>query len=215
MKRIVLVDDHTLVRAGLRALLDDMPGITVVAEAADGASGLEAVRLHRPDLLITDLSMPGMNGIELTEKARHELPDMRVIVLSMYSSKEHVMRAMSAGASAYLLKDAAESELELALAAVAKGESYLSPGASRRLGELFDGAGVSETDPLALLTTRQREVLKLIAEGVGTKQIAHQLEISPKTVEVHRSEMMSRLGIRDIAGLVRLAVRAGLVSPDR
>ncbi|MGB5131817.1 MAG: response regulator transcription factor [Steroidobacteraceae bacterium] len=215
MMRIVLVDDHTLVRAGLRALLDDMPDITVVAEAADGASGLEAVRLHRPDLLITDLAMAGMNGIELTEKVTRKFPDTRVIVLSMYSSREHVLRAMSAGASAYLLKDAAESELGLAMAAVAKGEPYLSAGASRRLDKLVQVDGASNTDPLALLTARQREVLKLIAEGAGTKQIAHQLDISPKTVEVHRSEMMSRLGIRDIAGLVRLAVRAGLVSTDR
>jgi DNA-binding NarL/FixJ family response regulator len=214
MMRIVLVDDHTLVRAGLRALLDEMPDIAVVAEAGDGAAGLAAVREHCPELLITDLTMEGMNGFELTEKVTRECPGTKVIVLSMYSSKEHVLRAMSAGASAYLLKDAAESELGLALAAVARGESYLSAGASRRMTELAEGPDLAETDPLARLTARQREVLKLIVEGAGTKQIAHQLAISPKTVEVHRSELMSRLGIRDIAGLVRLAVRAGLVSPD-
>ena len=215
MKRIVLVDDHTLVRAGLRALLDDLTDVAVVAEAADATTGLELVREHRPDILITDLTMPGMNGIELTERVRRELPATRVIVLSMYSSKEHVLRAMSAGASAYLLKDAAESELAVALAAVTRGESYLSPGASRRLEELSRGPVEGESDPLALLTARQREVLKLIAEGVGTKQIAHQLEISPKTVEVHRAEIMSRLHIRDIASLVRRAVRSVLVAPDR
>lgn len=215
MMRIVLVDDHTLVRAGLRALLDDMPDVAVVAEAGDGATGLAAVREHGPELLITDLTMEGMNGFELTEKVTRERPDTKVIVLSMYSSKEHVLRAMSAGASAYLLKDAAESELGLALAAVARGESYLSAGASRRMTELAAAPDLGETDPLARLTVRQREVLKLIAEGAGTKQIAHALNISPKTVEVHRSELMSRLGIRDIAGLVRLALRAGLVPPDR
>jgi DNA-binding NarL/FixJ family response regulator len=191
-----------------------MPDIAVVAEAGDGAAGLAAVREHCPELLITDLTMEGMNGFELTEKVTRECPGTKVIVLSMYSSKEHVLRAMSAGASAYLLKDAAESELGLALAAVARGESYLSAGASRRMTELAESPDLAETDPLARLTARQREVLKLIAEGAGTKQIAHQLAISPKTVEVHRSELMSRLGIRDIAGLVRLAVRAGLVSPD-
>ena len=211
--RIVLVDDHTLVRAGLRALLDDMSEHTVVAEAANGADGLAAVRDHRPDLLITDLTMAGMNGLELTEKVTREFPGTRVIVLSMYSSKEHVLRAMSAGASAYLLKDAAESDLGRALAAVARGESYLSPGASRRMAELAEG-GSTEADPLSLLTARQREVLKLIAEGLGTKQIGHRLEISPKTVEVHRAELMARLGIHDIAGLVRLAIRVGLASPD-
>lgn len=215
MMRIVLVDDHTLVRAGLRALLDEMPEVAVVAEAGDGAAGLAAVREHAPDLLITDLTMDGMNGFELTEKVTRACPDTKVIVLSMYSSKEHVLRAMSAGASAYLLKDAAESELGLALAAVARGESYLSAGASRRMTELAGGPDLVETDPLARLTARQREVLKLIAEGAGTKQIAHALNISPKTAEVHRSELMSRLGIRDIAGLVRLALRAGLVPPDR
>jgi DNA-binding NarL/FixJ family response regulator len=213
--RIVLVDDHTLVRAGLRALLDEMPEVAVVAEAGDGATGLAAVREHAPDLLITDLTMDGMNGFELTAKVTREFPETKVIVLSMYSSKEHVLRAMSAGASAYLLKDAAESELSLALAAVSRGESYLSAGASRRMTELALGPDLAESDPLARLTARQREVLKLIAEGAGTKQIAHQLNISPKTVEVHRSELMSRLGIRDIAGLVRLALRAGLVPPDR
>ena len=215
MMRIVLVDDHTLVRAGLRALLDEMPDVAVVAEAGDGATGLAMVLEHGPDLLITDLTMDGMNGFELTEKVTRGCPDTKVIVLSMYSSKEHVLRAMSAGASAYLLKDAAESELGLALAAVARGESYLSAGASRRMTELAEGSNLAETDPLARLTTRQREVLKLVAEGAGTKQIAHALNISPKTVEVHRSELMSRLGIRDIAGLVRLALRAGLIPPDR
>jgi DNA-binding NarL/FixJ family response regulator len=213
MMRIVLVDDHTLVRAGLRALLDEFPDVTVVAEAGDGASGLEAVRQHHPELLITDLSMEGMNGIELTEKAMREFPTMRVIVLSMFSSREHVMRAVSAGASAYLLKDAAESELGLALAAVARGESYLSPDASQRMAELTQQD--SGADPLALLSARQREVLKLIAEGVPTKQIAHRLDISPKTVDAHRTTMMARLHIHDIAGLVRLAVRSGLVSSER
>lgn len=212
MIHVVLVDDHTLVRAGLRALLDELPDVSVVAEAGDGASGLEAVRRCRPELLITDLTMPGMNGIELTERATREFPDLRVIVISMFSSKEHVMRAIRAGASAYLLKDAAESELRLALAAVNRGESYMSEGASRQVADSSGGDAV--TDPLALLTPRQREVLTLIAEGVTTKQMAHHLSVSPKTIEAHRKALMDRLGIRDVAGLVRLAVRAGLVSLD-
>lgn len=213
MTRIVLVDDHTLVRAGFRALLDELPEVTVVAEAGDGASGLEALRRHRPDLLITDLTMDGMNGIELTERATREFPELRVIVISMYASREHVMRALAAGAAGYLLKDAAESELKEALETVRRGESFLSTGASKRMSQPVGRE--SDTDPLALLTARQREVLKLIAEGVATKQIAYHLSISPKTVEAHRKTLMERLGIRDIAGLVRLAVRAGLVPLDR
>lgn len=212
MIHIVLVDDHTLVRAGLRALLDELPDVTVVAEAGDGESGLEAVRRCRPELLITDLTMPAMNGIELTERATREFPALRVIVISMFSSKEHVRRAISAGASAYLLKDAAESELRLAVTAVSRGKSYMSEGASRRVAE--SSGGDTANDPLALLTPRQREVLTLIAEGVTTKQMAHHLSVSPKTIEAHRKALMDRLDIRDVAGLVRLAVRAGLVSLD-
>jgi DNA-binding NarL/FixJ family response regulator len=211
--RVVLVDDHTLVRAGLRALLDDFPGVTVVAEAGDGIAGLDAIRRHRPDVLVTDLTMEGMNGIELIDRAMREFPALRVVVVSMSSSKEHVMRAMSAGASAYLLKDAAESELAQALAAVQRGESFMSAGAAQRMAELARDEPVA--DPLAQLTARQREVLKLIAEGVTTKQIAFHLSISPKTVEAHRNALMERLGIRDVAGLVRLAVKAGLVPIDR
>jgi DNA-binding NarL/FixJ family response regulator len=211
--RVVLVDDHTLVRAGLRALLDDFHGVTVVAEAGDGIAGLDAIRRHRPDVLVTDLTMEGMNGIELTDRAIREFPALRVIVVSMFSSKEHVMRAMSAGASAYLLKDAAESELAQALAAVQRGESFMSAGAAQRMAELVRDEPVA--DPLAQLTARQREVLKLIAEGVTTKQIAFHLSISPKTVEAHRNALMDRLGIHDVAGLVRLAVKAGVVPIDR
>jgi DNA-binding NarL/FixJ family response regulator len=213
MTRIVLVDDHTLVREGLRALLEEFPGVQVVAEAQDGASGLEAVRLHAPDVLVTDLSMAGMNGIELTERATREQPGLRVIVLSMYSDRQHVMRMRAAGASAYLLKDGARAELAAALEAVRRGGTYLSPAAAKRLSDASAGDG--DVDPLALLTARQREVLRLIAEGVPTKQIAHRLDISPKTVEAHRATIMSRLQVREVAGLVRIAVRAGLVESDR
>lgn len=212
MTRIVLVDDHTLVRAGLRAVIEAIPGVSVVAEAGDGQAGLAAVRAQRPDVLITDVTMAGMNGLELTEKVRAEFPGVRIIVLSMLSSEEYVMRALKAGASAYLLKDAATVELELALAAAARGETYLSPGASKRLVERATGKAAA--GPLDVLTSRQREVLRLIAEGIHTKEIAHRLRLSPKTVEAHRAQIMERLDIRDIPGLVRLAIRAGLISSD-
>lgn len=212
MTRIVLVDDHTLVRAGLRAVIEAIPGVSVVAEAGDGQAGLAAVRAHRPDVLITDVTMAGMNGLDLTEKVRAEFPGVRVIVLSMLSSEEYVMRALKAGASAYLLKDAATAELELALAAAARGETYLSPGASKRLVDRATGA--APAGPLDVLTARQREVLRLIAEGVHTKEIAHRLRLSPKTVEAHRAQIMERLAIGDIAGLVRFAIRSGLITPE-
>lgn len=212
MTRAVLADDHTLVRAGLRAVIEAIPGVSVVAEAGDGHTALEAVRAHRPDILITDVNMAGMNGLDLAEKVRAEFPGVRVIVLSMLSSEEYVMRALKAGASAYLLKDAATAELELAFAAAARGETYLSPGASQRLVDR--AAGRAATGPLDVLTARQREVLRLIAEGVHTKEIAHRLRLSPKTVEAHRAQIMERLGIRDVPGLVRLAIRAGLISSD-
>lgn len=214
MTRIVLVDDHTLVRAGLRSLLESFPGLEVAAEAGDGASGLEAVRQHRPEVVIADVAMKGMSGLELAERVHAEMPGIRIIMLSMFSSDEFVMRALRAGASAYLLKDAAAAELEVALAAVMRGETYFSPGASKRLVERVLDPKVT-AGPLAALTPRQREILKLIAEGVHTKEIAYQLNLSPKTVESHRAQIMERLGIHDVASLVRIAIRSGLITADR
>ncbi len=209
--RVVLVDDHTLVRGGLRALMEDLPDITVVAEAGNAVAGLAAVRLHQPDVLVTDLTMEGMSGIELTVAVKDELPATQVIILSMFSSEELVLHALKAGAAAYLLKDSSTLELELAFAAVARGDSYLSPSAARHLVEHVRAG--AEPDPLIALTMRQREILKLIAEGVHTKEIAHQLKLSSKTVNAHRAQIMHRLNIRDVASLVRLAIRAGLISP--
>lgn len=212
MTRIVLVDDHTLVRAGLRALIETIPGMSVVAEAGDGASGLAAVQAHRPDLLVTDVTMADMTGLELAERVRADLPQTRVIILSMFSTDEYVMRALKAGASAYLLKDAAQHELEIALRAALRGETYLSPGASKRLVERVTGQPAS--GPLDALTPRQRQILRLIAQGVHAKEIAHRLGVSRKTVDAHRAQIMERLDIADLAGLVRIAIREGLVSPD-
>ena len=214
MTRIVLVDDHTLVRAGLRSLLESFPNLEVAAKAGDDASNLEAIRQHRPDVVIADVAMEGMSGLELAERVHAEMPGIRIIMLSMFSSDEFVMRALRAGASAYLLKDAAAAELEVALAAVMRGETYFSPGASKRLVERVLDPKVT-AGPLAALTPRQREILKLIAEGVHTKEIAYQLNLSPKTVESHRAQIMERLGIHDVASLVRIAIRSGLITADR
>jgi DNA-binding NarL/FixJ family response regulator len=209
---IVLVDDHTLVRAGLRALIETIPDMQVVAEAGDGRSGLAAVRTHRPDLLITDVTMGDMTGLQLTELVRAELPATRVIILSMFSTDEYVMHALKAGASAYLLKDAAPQELHIALQAVLDGKTYLSPGASKRLVERVTGAPAA--GPLDALTPRQREILRLLTQGIHTKEIAYRLGLSRKTVDAHRAQIMERLGIDDVPGLVRLAIREGLISPN-
>ncbi len=212
MTRIVLVDDHTLVRAGLRTLIETIDGMSVVAEAGDGRAGMAAVEAQQPDLLITDVTMGDMTGLELTGKVRERFPATRVIILSMFSSDEYVMRALKAGAAAYLLKDAAQHELEIALRAVLRGETYLSPGASMRLVERVTGRPAG--GPADALTPRQREILRLIAQGVHAKEIAHRLGVSRKTVDAHRAQIMERLVIDDIPGLVRFAIRKGLVSSD-
>lgn len=210
--RIVLVDDHGLFRAGIRALLRDIAGVEVVGEADDGHAGIEAVRALRPDIAIMDISMKRMTGLEATRRLRDEAPDTRVIMLSMFSEADYVLEAMRAGARGYLIKDAATQELAVALAAVMRGETYISPAISRHL---VDGA-IQRRSPAANepspLTARQLQILKLIAEGNATKEIAHDLGLSVKTVEAHRAQIMDRLGIRDVAGLVRYAIRIGLVS---
>lgn len=212
--RVLLADDHALVRAGMRSLLRDIPGVEVVGEAADGAEALAVAARERPDAVLLDIAMKGMSGLEAAARFREQLPGIKVIILSMHSSEEYVLQALRAGAAAYLIKDSATAELELALKSVMRGETYLSPAISRQVVEGYVrrmGAGVAE-DPL---TPRQREVLKRIAEGRSTKEIAFALGLSVKTVETHRAQVMERLGIRDVAGLVRYAMRTGLVPPEK
>jgi DNA-binding NarL/FixJ family response regulator len=212
--RLLLADDHTLVRAGFRALLQQVEGVEVVAEAGDGAEALRLMEMHRPDVVVTDVSMPGMSGLELVARAAARWPGMRMLVLSMHGGAEYVLQALRAGAAGYLLKDAATAELEVAIRAVARGETYLSPAASRHLvaGYVRSASGEpADRDPL---TPRQREILRHIAEGKTTKEIARLLNISVKTVETHRTQLMERLNIHEIAGLVRYALRAGLVSDE-
>jgi DNA-binding NarL/FixJ family response regulator len=211
--RVLLADDHALVRAGLRSLLNGMPGVEVVAEASDGAEALEVALRERPDVVLMDIAMKGMGGLEATTRLRAELPQVKVIILSMHASEEYVLQALRAGAAAYLIKDAATAELELALKSVARGENYLSPAISRQVvdGYVQRVGAAADVDPL---TPRQRDVLKRIAEGRSTKQIAFELNLSVKTVETHRAQIMERLQIRDVAGLVRYAMRTGLVPPE-
>ena len=207
--RILVVDDHAVVRAGLRALLQDMADAELVGEAEDARSAIELALELRPDIVIMDIAMPGQNGLETTVRLKKDMPQLQVIILSMHNSKEYVLRALTAGASAYLLKDSAPAELEIALQAVSRGDTYLSPAVSKQVIQHSLGKDQGETKPA--LTPRQREVLLLIAQGHSTKDIAHRLEVSVKTVETHRMQLMERLAIHDIAGLVRYAIRAGLI----
>jgi DNA-binding NarL/FixJ family response regulator len=208
--QIILADDHALVRAGIRALLEKIPGIAVVGEAAEGRAALALLRETGAGLLLTDIAMQGLGGLALAAQVHAELPQVKVVILSMHANEEYVVQALRSGASGYLLKDAVAAELELALAALARGETYLSPSISRRVLDsyLARTTGNTEPDPL---TPRQRETLRLIALGKNTKEIAAELGVSVKTVETHRAQLMERLGIHEVAGLVKYALRMGLV----
>jgi DNA-binding NarL/FixJ family response regulator len=212
--RIMLADDHVLVRAGIRSLLEQMPGIEVVGEAGDGREAVKLIGQLKPDIVLMDVAMAQMNGIEATSRIKKAYKDVRVIILSMYSNEEYVLQALQAGASGYLLKDAATLELELAVRAVSRNETYLSPGVSRHVIDSYRKRILTDQQPVEQLTPRQREVLQLIAEGRTTKEIATILRVAIKTVETHRTQMMERLNIHDIAGLVRYAVRVGLIRPQ-
>jgi len=211
--RILLADDHALVRAGFRALLENLEGIQVVAEASDGNEVLRLIKVNQPDIVLMDIAMPGLNGLEATARIAKEFPAVRVIILSMYVNTEYVRRALGAGARGYLVKDSSPSEFELAIQAVAQGETYICPAATKynliRKEQQTNAVGALER-----LTSRQRQVLRLIAQGYTTQGIAQLLNISVKTAETHRTELMERLDLHDIAGLVRFAIRTGLLPPD-
>jgi DNA-binding NarL/FixJ family response regulator len=210
--RVLLADDHTLVRAGIRALLESIAEVDVVAESGDGREALELINKHRPDVALLDIGMPGMNGLELAKRVKTESPRTRIIILSMHADANYVNQALRAGVRGYLLKGAAVSELPLALRAVSRGETYLTPKVSSFVVDGFLSG--EEPSPLEGLTQRQSEILQLIAEGHSTKQIAAMLELGVKTVETHRARLMDRLDIHDVAGLVRFAIRAGLVTSE-
>ncbi len=212
--RVVLADDHALVRAGIRALLTAIAGIEVVGEAQNGHEIIELVDKLRPRLVLMDIAMPGLNGLEATARIVKSHPGTAVIILSMHAGEEYALQALKAGASGYLLKDADLAELELGITAVARGETYLSPIVSKHLVADYRrrAAGQEQPDPLERLSSRHREVLQLIAEGNTTKDIAAKLKLSVKTVETHRAQLMDRLDIHDVAGLVRFAIRSGLIA---
>jgi DNA-binding NarL/FixJ family response regulator len=209
--RVLIADDHGLVRAGIRALLEKQSTMEVVAEASNGREALRMVRQHKPDLVLMDIAMPELNGLEAVRRLAKDFPKVRSIILSMHADEEHVWQALQAGAAGYLVKGGSLAELELAIKSVAQGETYLSPGVSGPVIKEYirrTGHGADSTDSLS---PRQREVLQMIAEGKTTKQMALILGISVKTVESHRAQLMKRLGVQDIASLVRHALRIGLV----
>jgi DNA-binding NarL/FixJ family response regulator len=212
--RVLLADDHALVRAGIRALLEKMTGIEVVAEAGDGREALELIKRQLPHVVFMDIALPGLNGLEALARATKEFRAVKVIILSMHANKEYVLQALRAGACGYLLMDAAVAELELALRAVSCGETYLSPRISKRVIDSYLERLAIERPVREELTSRQREIVQLIAEGENTKEIAFLLKVSVKTVEAHRAQLMDRLGIHHVAGLVRYAMRVGLVPPE-
>lgn len=233
--RIVLADDHNLIRAGIRSLLENVPWIEIIAEASNGLEALALVAAYRPDIILIDIAMPGMGGLDVAARLRTEFPETRVVILTMHHDEEYVRRAITVGAVGYLMKDANIEELHLVLQAVGRGETYLSPAASKHLineylrrtslgspGHLESPVGTcsgmgtvgSGTGLAGTLTLRQREVLRLIAQGQNTKTIGRQLGISAKTVESHRTQLMERLDIHDVAGLVRFAIRQGLITSE-
>lgn len=213
--QVILADDHALVRAGVRALLEKMPQLTVAAEAGDGREVIDLARQHGPDIVVMDIAMPGLNGLEAAEQLAHEMPRVRVVILSMHQTEEYVYRALKAGVAGYLLKKAATTELDVAIQTVLRGEVYLCREIATRLPQAFrlEGAAALKM-PFEQLSARQREILQLIAEGQNTKQIAERLNLSPKTVEYHRTKLMSVLKLHDVPALVRFAMRMGLVQPD-
>lgn len=211
--RIVIIDDHTLVRDGIRALLDNFEELEVVGEASDGITGIEAIRRLRPDVVLMDISMPRLNGMDAaTCVLQEERLGARVLMLSMYANEEYVIRALRAGAAGYILKDSRKEELAHAILTVASGESYFSPQVSRAVIENYVHSVEAEPSPVERLTPRQREILKLIAQGRSSKEIANILNVSLKTVDTHRTQLMERLNIHDVSGLVRFAIKHALIT---
>jgi DNA-binding NarL/FixJ family response regulator len=209
---VLIADDHALVRAGIRALLERVVNVEVIAEAADGREALDLIAKHQPHVVLMDIAMPEINGLEAVRRLGKSSPGTHVIILSMHASEEYVWQALRAGAHGYLLKGASLAELELAIKSVAEDQIYLSPAISRNLIEEYLHSSSTEHRSAEDLTPRQREILQMIAEGKSTKQIALRLNISGKTVDTHRSLLMKRLNVHDVAGLVRYAVKIGLVN---
>jgi DNA-binding NarL/FixJ family response regulator len=209
--RVLIVDDHTMVRESLVSVLQADGDVQVVAQAADGIEAIEKAVQARPDVVIVDLSMPRLNGIEVVRRLREALPATRVLVLTMHQEDEYVLQAVRAGASGYLVKDSGASELLAAVRSLHAGRGYFGPQAARTLAEQLQHPERTLDDPYGRLTSREREVFHLMAEGMTTKEIARKLDISTKTAENHRGHVLEKLDVRNTAELVRYALRKGLL----
>jgi len=213
--RIVLVDDHALVRQGFRRILEDDPEITVIGEAGNGLEGIALVKRLDPDVIIMDMAMPEMNGLHASIELLKQRPGSRILILSMYSDEQYVRNALDAGVKGYILKNAIETDLTRAVRAVAAGEQYLSPELSGVLIRAIQtGSFEGSNDPYDRLTQREKQILQLIAHGKSNKEIAVLLDLSVNTVAVHRANLMSTLGVHKTAELVLFAVKKGLVLPE-
>jgi DNA-binding NarL/FixJ family response regulator len=211
--RVLVVDDHTLLRDGITALLDLLPDVEVVGEAGNGKEALDRVRDLRPDVVLMDIEMPVMDGLEAARRMRARYPAVKVLILSQYDDASHVLEAVEAGVRGFVDKTGASAELAASIRSVYRGDSYLSPTAARQLvGEFQRAEHPRSEDPYDQLTTREKDVLKLVAEGKTTRQIADILVISRKTVEGHRTKLMAKLGVHDRIELVKYAVRKGIIS---
>ncbi len=217
--KILLVDDHTIVRAGLKSLLENLYKGEVICESSNGREALEFLKNNKTDIVMLDINMPELNGLDTARIIKKEYPEINIIILSMYSNEEYIKEALKVGASGYLLKDSALNEIEVAIESVLRGNIYLSPSISRKVVDeyLFTGSpkmtGTNE-NIFYDLTPRQREILQLIVEGNSTKEIAFRLKLSVKTVEAHRHNIMQRLSVYDIPGLVKYAIRNNLISDN-
>jgi len=211
--RVLLAEDHTIVRKGLCSLLDGEAGIEVIGEAEDGRQAIKKVEQLLPDVVLMDIAMPGLNGLEATRQIKKRFPEVKVLILTMHANEEYIFQILRAGASGYVVKQAAPSELVSAIQAAYRGESFLSPSISRKVIEEYirQAEATAEKDSYDQLTNREREVLQLIAEGHPNREIAEMLHISVKTVETHRAHLMDKLDIHSTAELTQYAIRKGVI----
>ena len=212
--KVLLADDHAILREGIRMVLDAQPGIAVVGEAEDGRRVVELAEALRPDVVVMDIAMPTMNGAEATRQIRRRLPHIQVVILTMHENQQYLAQIIKAGAIGCVLKRSAGTELVTAIKAAARGESYFSPSLASLLLDAYRLQLAGEGDELAALTEREREVLQLVAEGKTNQEIADQLVVSIKTVQTHRMHLMEKLGAHDRTDLVKHALRLGIIPPE-
>jgi DNA-binding NarL/FixJ family response regulator len=212
--RVLLADDHTVMRNGLRLLLERQGDLTVMGEAADGRQAVDMAAAGNPDVVVMDIAMPQLNGVEATRQIVNRNPNTAIVILSMHSDESYVIRSLKAGARAYLLKDSAEADLISAIHAIIEGKSFFSPGVRRLLKEDYmrELADMGAEDTYELLTTREREVLQLVAEGKSNKEVANLLNLSLYTVETHRTHILQKLNLHSVPELILYAVRKGIIS---